>query len=117
MMRGIPISAHSAIEVIVAPAIMAAPFLLGFDAGVTVLSVAIGAVLLGHGLKLGAPDRPVAVSAHAGIDYALAILCIAAGTGLAVGIGQWGPGSFLVGIGAAQAMLTAATRFSVPARP
>jgi hypothetical protein len=109
----IPLPVHSAIEVIAAPAIMVAPFLLGFGQAATVIAVTLGALLLGLALQAEGPRRTVPVSAHAGFDYLLAI--VAAISGLAIGLatGEWYAAIFLVGIGAAQVALTASTRFSV----
>jgi hypothetical protein len=111
--RAISISAHSAIEVIAAPAIMAAPFLLGFGQAATVIAVTLGAVLLGLALQVEGPNRSMPLSAHAGFDYLLA--AVAAVGGLTIGLvtDEWYAAIFLVGVGAAQVALTASTRFSV----
>ncbi len=66
-----------------APAVMVAPFLLGFGTAATVLTVAIGALLMGLALQVEGPSRSVPASAHAGFDYTLA--ATAAIAGLAVG--------------------------------
>ncbi len=112
--KAIPLSIHGAIEVVAAPAIMVAPFLFGFDPAATALSVTLGALLLGLALQLEGPSRSIPISAHAGFDYTLA--AGAAAGGLAIGLlsGEWVATSFLVGIGAALALLAAATRFSAP---
>jgi len=54
----------------------------------------------------------VPLAAHAGFDYTIA--ATAAIGGLAVGIasGEWYATAFLAGVGAAQVLLTASTRFS-----
>jgi hypothetical protein len=111
--RAIPLSVHGALEVVGAPAIMAAPFVLGFGQAATMICVLFGALLLGLALQVEGPRRAVPISAHAGFDYTLAIL--AAASGLAIGLvtGEWAAGAFLVGVGVAQVMLTASTRFSV----
>jgi hypothetical protein len=95
-----------------APAIMVAPFLLDFGTAPTVLAVLLGVLLLGLALQLESPNRSVPIRAHAGFDYMLALS--AAVGGLAVGLiaDEWSAAVFLAGIGAAMAMLTAATRFS-----
>jgi hypothetical protein len=112
----IPLPVHAAIETVAAPAIMAAPLLLGFGQAAAVVAFAIGALLLGLAVQTVGPRRTIPLSAHAGFDYALA--AVAASAGLAVGIatGEWAQGVFLVGVGVAQVALTASTRFSVPAR-
>ena len=113
--RAIPLSAHAAIEMVTAPAIIAAPLLLGFGPAATVVGFAIGAILLGLAVQAAGPGRTIPLSAHAGFDYMLA--AVAGISGLAIGIatGEWAQGIFLVGVGVALVALTASTRFSVPA--
>ena len=113
--RAIPLSAHAAIEMAAAPAVIAAPLLLGFGEAATVVAFAIGAILLGFAVQAAGPGRTIPLSAHAGFDYVLA--AVAGISGLAIGIatGEWAQGIFLVGIGVALVALTASTRFSVPA--
>jgi hypothetical protein len=113
--RAIPLSAHAAIEMVAAPAIMAAPLLLGFGAPATVVVFAIGALLLGLAIQAAGPGRTIPLSAHAGFDYVLAALTGASGLAIGIATGEWAQGVFLAGIGVALAALTASTRFSVPA--
>ena len=70
--RTIPYPAHAAIETVAAPAIMAAPLLLGFGQAAAVVAFAIGALLLGLAFQAAGPRRTVPISAHAGFDYLLA---------------------------------------------
>ena len=111
--RGIPVTVHSAIEVIAAPAVMAAPFVLGFGAAATILSVAIGALLLTLALQVESPSRNVPLSAHADFDYALAFTAIVGGAAVGLVTGEIASTLFLVGVGAAMAILTASTRFTI----
>jgi hypothetical protein len=111
--RGIPVSVHSAIEVIAAPVVMVAPFVLGFGSAATFLAVAFGVVLLGLALQVEGPRRTVPLSAHAGFDYLLAFLAVVGGLAVGLVTGEWYSAIFLVGVGAAQATLTASTRFSM----
>jgi hypothetical protein len=113
--RTIPFPVHAAIETVAAPAIMAAPLLLGFGQAATVIAFAIGALLLGLAVQAAGPRRTVPISAHAGFDYVLAAVAAIAGLAIGIGTGEWAQGIFLVGVGAAQVALTASTRFSVPA--
>jgi hypothetical protein len=113
--RTIPYGAHAAIELVAAPAIMAAPLLLGFGEAAAVAGFAIGALLLGLAVQAPGPRRTVPISAHAGVDYMLAAVAAVAGLAIGVATGEWAQGIFLVGVGAAQVALTASTRFSVPA--
>lgn len=113
--RAIPLAAHAATEMVAAPAIIAVPVLLDFGPAATVVSFAIGALLLGLAMQAAGPGRTIPLSAHAGFDYVLA--AVAAISGLAIGIasGEWAQGVFLVGVGVSLVALTASTRFSVPA--
>jgi hypothetical protein len=115
-MRGIPLSAHSALEVAAAPVIMVAPILLGFGAAATAIAIALGVILLGHALLIDGSRRPVPLSTHAGLDYVLGALAASAGLAVGATTGEWSAGVFLVGVGAAQVTLTAFTRFSAPLR-
>lgn len=112
--RAISLPVHGAIEVFAAPAIMAAPFVLGFSLAATAISVALGVLLLTIALQLEGPRRAVPLSAHADFDYALAVIAISAGLAIAIATGAWAESGFLVGIGAAQVALTASTRFTAP---
>jgi hypothetical protein len=111
--RGISVSVHSAIEVIAAPAVMVAPFVFGFGQAATVFAIAFGVVLIGLALQVEGPRRTVPLSAHAGFDYLLAFFAAAGGLAVGIATGEWAATAFLVGVGAAQAMLTASTRFSL----
>jgi hypothetical protein len=112
-MRGIPLSVHSVLEMFAAPAIMVAPFALGFGPAATTLAVLIGVVLLALSLQADGAGTAVPVSAHAGFDYMLATFALAGGLAIGPVTGDWIAGVFLVGIGAAQVALAASTRFSV----
>src|SRR5436190_22273928 len=112
--RAISLPVHAAIETVAAPAIMAAPLLLGFGQAAGVFAFAIGAMLLGLAVQTVGPNRTIPLSAHAAFDYALAAAAIIGGLVMGIGKGEWGSAIFLVGIGAALATLTASTRFSLP---
>jgi hypothetical protein len=109
--RAIPLPIHGAIETFAGPAIMAAPFVLGLSAVATGVAVVVGAVLLGSALALMGTERTVSLSAHAGSDYALASVTIAGAVVTGIAGDPLGM-SFLAGIGAAQLLLTANTRYS-----
>ena len=111
-MRAVPLPIHTALEAIAAPAVMIAPFVLGFGFAASVISIAVGAVLLGLALQADGPGRAVPVSAHAGFDYAIAAVAVAGGVAVGVATGDWNAGIFLVGVGVAMIALTASTRFS-----
>jgi hypothetical protein len=114
-MRSIPLGIHGAFETIAAPAIMVAPFVLGFGEAATAVCIGLGAVLLGLALQLEGPRRTVPLSAHAGFDYLLAAIAIGSGVAIGIVAEEWSATVFLVGVGVIQAMLTASTRFSLAA--
>src|SRR4051812_31562273 len=112
--RGISVSVHGAIEAFAAPAIMVAPFVFGFGQLATIAAVALGALLLTIALQAEGPSRRLPLSAQAGFEYILATAAIAVGIGMAIADYAASESIFLVGVGAAQVALTAATRFSAP---
>ena len=115
MGRAIPLSVHAAIETVAGPAIMAAPFLLGFGEAASVIAFAIGAGLLGLAVQVAGPGRTIPLYAHASLDYALAAVAAIGGLVIGLATGEWDAASFLAGVGVGMVMLTASTRFSVPA--
>jgi hypothetical protein len=113
--RAVPLSLHGALEVLAAPAIVAAPLALGLGEATSVVAFVIGVVLLGHALSIyGDGRRTVPLSAHAGFDYLLAIAAMVSGVAIGIATGDGAATGFLVGVGVAQLALTASTRFSVP---
>jgi hypothetical protein len=110
--RGISLSAHTALEILMAPVLMAAPFVLDFGHVAGATTLALGAILMGLAVSAVNEDRTVPLSAHASFDYAIGALTVL--TGLVVGIAGGEPlaTAFLVGFGAAHLALTASTRFS-----
>ena len=112
--RSIPLSLHGGLESIAAPAIMAAPFLLGFSRAATILCVLVGVLLFTLALQVPGPRRTVPLAYHASFDYGLAAFAMFAGLALGFATGAWEQAIFLVGIGAALVAMTASTRFSAP---
>jgi hypothetical protein len=112
--KAIPLQIHGALEMLAAPAIMAAPFLLGFGPAATVITVGLGALLLGLALQTEASGRSIPLAAHAGFDYVLAIVATVAGLAVGLIAGEQSAGIFLVGLGVAMVALTASTRFTAP---
>lgn len=110
--RTVPLSVHGAIEIVAAPLLIAAPFLLGFGQGAGAVSVALGATLMGLALATHTDQRTLPLSAHAGFDYVIGALAVLAGLVAAIG-GDAVATAFLAGFGAAHLALTASTRFSV----
>jgi len=110
--RTVPLPLHGAIEVFLAPVVMAAPFVLGLGTIASAAAIVVGAVLLGTALSLVTENRTISLSAHAGFDYVLAYFAMVAG--IAAGVTGDIPGMILlVGAGAAMALLTTSTRFSI----
>ena len=113
--RAIPLNVHAALEVAAAPLLIVAPFALGFGYVTGAVSIALGVLLIGLATSIyGDSARGnVPLSAHAGLDYALAGATIGAGviSGIA---GDDVAAVFLVGFGSAHMALTASTRFSRP---
>jgi hypothetical protein len=112
--RGIPSDLHGAVETLAAPAIMAAPFLLGFGQATAAIAIAFGVVVLGLALSMFGPRRSIPLSAHAGLDYAVASFTVVAGLLAGLITGEPLAAVFLVGVGIAHMALTASTRFSAP---
>lgn len=112
--RTVPLHLHAGLESLAGPAVMAAPFLLGFGQAATVLCVLVGVFLVGLALQVPGPQRSIPLAYHASFDYALAAFAMFAGLALGFVTGSWEPASFLVAIGVAQVALTASTRFSAP---
>lgn len=112
--RGITSDVHGAVETFAAPAVMAAPFVLGFGQFAAAVAIAYGAVLLGLALSLFGPRRSIPLSAHADLDYAVASFAVFGGLIAGIATGDGIASIFLVGAGLAHMALTAATRFSVP---
>jgi hypothetical protein len=111
--RGIPLTIHGALEVVLAPAVMVAPFVLGFGQAATVIAIVFGALLMALALQVEGSGRVVPISAHADFDYALATFAIIGGLAIGIGLSAWTEAAFLVGVGIVQVMLTASTRFTI----
>jgi hypothetical protein len=114
--RAIPIHVHSALEVVAAPALLAAPFVFGFSVGAGAVSIALGILLTGLALSIyGEGDRAqVPLQAHAGFDYLIAAVTIALGIAVGFAAGDFAAGVFMVGFGSAHLALTASTRYTRP---
>lgn len=90
-------------------AALAAPVIFGFAAAGIVVSVVLGALLMGMGMSLQGRLGP-GVSWHGGFDSALLILTAVAALGLAVA-GDRGAATFLAVLVAIQALLSFTTRY------
>lgn len=112
LQRPLNLHTHNAILIAASPLLMVVPFVLSADAGVGFLTFFIGALLLGVALTSTSPRRPVPLSAHRGLELALGISLILVGLIGAAFDGASFVTIFLVGFGAAQIALTAATRYT-----
>jgi hypothetical protein len=79
LLRLVPIHVHAALETLLAPALIAAPFALGFEPAALIAAVVLGVLLMGTALSTGASlgrepmrDGGMRVSAHASVDLGLA---------------------------------------------
>jgi len=113
--RAIPINVHAALEVAAAPLLIVAPFALGFSYLAGALSILLGVLLIGLAASVNGDSSRgnLPLSAHAGLDYTLALATIGAGAIAGIG-GDHVATIFLVGFGSAHMALTASTRFSRP---
>lgn len=115
MSRLISLNVHSALEIALGTAIMAAPFVFGLGTAALVTGFVVGVAIMGLGIaSTGGGRGSIPVSAHAAYDGGIALGLI--GAGLVLGIaGDLGALALLVGAGLVQTLLTASTRYSVPA--
>jgi hypothetical protein len=110
--RAVSISAHSVVEILAAPVLMAAPFVLGFGHLAGAVTLALGAMLMGLAVSTVGDGRTIPLSAHASFDYAIGTLTVLTGAVVGLAGGEPLATAFLVGFGAAHLALTAFTRFS-----
>jgi hypothetical protein len=105
---------HGVVEYAAGAFFVAAPFLFGFESSAaTALSIIVGVVVLASAASTDAPTglaRVVPVEIHAVIDFALAVLLIAAP--FLFGFrDEGGATAFFIIVGVAHLLLTIATRF------
>jgi hypothetical protein len=113
LFRTVPLAIHGVVEIVAAPVLIVAPFVLGFGYAAGAVSIALGTLLMGLALSTHGEVRTIPLSAHAGFDYVIGVLAILIGSLLALGDAPLVATVFLVGFGAAHLALTASTRFSV----
>jgi hypothetical protein len=114
MSRAISLSVHGAIEVLAAPLLVVAPFVLGFAPAAAAISIALGAVLLGLAVSIHDDSGAIPLSAHAELDYTIALTTLVSGIVLGIVTGNPVVTIFMVGFGSLHMLLTASTRFSRP---
>jgi hypothetical protein len=118
--RLIPLPIHAALEVALAPVVIAAPFALGLDAAAYVVALTIGVLLMGTGLAtttaLSGRTAPQGLRVSALVDFDLGIALAAAISALAFAIaGDFVAGGFFVAIAVALGLLAVTTRYSARA--
>lgn len=119
MLRSGPISLflHGVTEYTAAAIFVAAPFLFGFDSNAaTALSIIVGVLVLAIAASTDAPTglaKVLPVEVHAVVDFALAVLLIAAP--FLFGFrDEGGATAFFIVVGVVHLLLTIATRFREP---
>jgi hypothetical protein len=115
--RLVPLPIHAALEVALAPVVIAAPFALGLDASAYIVAMIIGVLLMGTGLAttslLGGRAAPqgLRVSAHVDVDLGIALASAVSALAFAV-MGEMAAGGFFAVIAMAQGLLAVTTRYS-----
>jgi hypothetical protein len=110
--RPISLPLHGAFELPIGVLALVAPFALGFGLAGTVVSVLIGACVVG--LALDAAQQPAQVSAHQAFDYGIAFAAVLVAIPLALA-GDVTAALFLGAAGLVQLGLDAGTRYSARA--
>ena len=108
---------HGVLEYLAGAVFIAAPFVLGFDSSAaTALSIIVGVLLLALGAATDAPTglaRVVPVEIHAVVDFAVAVLLIAAP--FLFGFrDEGGATAFFIIVGIVFLLLAIATRYREP---
>lgn len=113
----LPVFVHGVLDYLVGAALIAAPFVLGFDAAAaTAASVALGVVLLVVGASTDVPTglvHSIPRALHVLLDYAVAVALLVAPFVLGFS-DESAPAASLIGIGVFQLIQTLATRFLRP---
>ena len=118
--RLVPLPIHAALEVALAPIVIAAPFALGLDAGAYVVALIIGVLLMGTGLAtitlLSGRDAPQGLRVSAQFDVALGIALASAVSAVAFAVmGEMLAGALFATVAIAQGLLAVTTRYSARA--
>jgi hypothetical protein len=112
LVRLIPFAAHGAIELLGGLALLLAPFALGFSGTGMIVSLAIGAVMVGLALSATSDERDgLPLSAHVGFDRLLALVLIGAALLLSRN-GDYTAALALAIVAAGEVLLTITTRYS-----
>jgi hypothetical protein len=118
--RLVPLPIHAALEVALAPIVIAAPFALGLDPAAYVVALIIGVLLMGTGLATTtalsgrAAPQGLRVSAHVDLDLGIALAAAVSAFALAFA-GDLVAGGFFGTIAMAMGLLAVTTRYSARA--
>jgi hypothetical protein len=118
LLRLVPIHVHAALETLLAPVLIVAPFAFGFGPSAMVAAVVLGVVLMGTALTTGASlsgapvgDSRFRVSDHASLDLGLALA--AAACAVVFGLSEEpGAGLFFGLVAILQSALATTTRYA-----
>lgn len=114
MSRLIPLPIHSALEIALGSAIIAAPLVLGLGTAALVTGFVVGVLIIGLAVGATGTGRgSIPISAHAAYDSGIGLGLIAAGVALGVA-GDLGALAVLTSAGVVQLVLNATTRYSLP---
>jgi hypothetical protein len=118
LLRLVPIHVHAALETLLAPAMIAAPFAFGFEPAAMIAAVVLGVLLMGTALATGASlgragvsDRGMRVSAHASVDLGLTFAAAACAVAFGFG-GEPVAGLFFGVVAILHGALTTTTRYA-----
>jgi hypothetical protein len=110
--RLLPLHIHGAVEAVLAVVIMAAPFVLGFDAVAMIASLILGGLILAVALATHAGEEPgLAVSTHIAFDLAFAIALGAGAVAFAI-VQDVSAAAFLAAGAVGLTLLASLTRYS-----
>ena len=110
----LPVALHGVLEYLAGGLLIAAPFLLDFEAGAAIAaSIVTGLIVLFLAATTSGPTslvNQIPVPAHVVADYVLAAVLVAAPFIFAFS-GETAPTAFFIGLGVAHLLVTVATRF------
>ena len=109
--RGISLSAHGAVEILLGLATMVAPFLFGFSTAGAIAALLIGMTLVGAALST-VDARSINVAALHAFDHAVAIAILGAALALGILAGDRHATAYLAAVAVAQLGLNMSTRYT-----
>jgi hypothetical protein len=109
--RGISLSAHGAVEVLLGLATMVAPFLFDFSTAGAIAALLVGLTLVGAALST-LDARTVNVAAHHAFDQAIAIAVLVAALALGIVADDRHATAYLAAVAVAQLGLNLSTRYT-----